>query len=1139
MKKLLSLLICAMIICLSLVLFSCDKECESHDFGEWIITVAPTCESAGEQKRTCKNCTETETKALEITLEHDYEVSGWIWSDDLSFAFLSLKCSTNSAHEKNISATLEEVAGDAPTCTANGKKYIRASASFEGTTYTESKEIEISALGHEYKNDGKCIRCESECPHKELDTKYLNLADYGYCPSFIGYTECKECKMQTLDTECLSYLCTLDKNGTCTTCGIKSNQTQVTSKSNCVEELSLSVKIFDDKNTYLDGSVVEQSPSHSDAISYYLDLREYSSCHNYFYVGACEDCGEILYVQEYEIFCNDGVMPEAESVTKLDGLTHNITTIDCDDCSLKIVIDKYTRLDGCNKTDVVELVIYDQNDTPITSFIDEEYAGGECDWDIKYLFTDEENKSCYDGVIMVGECKECHQKASYKSDYHNSFTEKYVDLTGCDDACPGAWILNRVCDACGLVIDMDYEYSCAMTPSAEVVNGVTVYTYACSSCPIKYSYSMATDENCHTVMTRDIFYGTTSLTSVIYEYTEHNLEESYNLLGATCKDGVEIVSECTACDYSESEIINECRGLIEEEYILNSYDSTISNELVLNVKYCPCGTCISSNIYEISLSDFTKTEEDGFEKYESQNGEVVFILKGTTKTDDCTAMKYIDITAKIAGVVLFEDYKYIEEASTSHDYENININIIDGNCKNGGYMAKACKNCDHYDVFPFNSHITDLIYSLDLDQSKGDNICNSHSLDIMACVCNRQIDLYGDYESLTLVEAGGVKEYSCSTCDYKLRIGEGKENKDGCVVLYYLTIEICNGNTPFYEKIFSYEEIEHTFTPTVEPGYAGNPTITARCTECNKSAISTIFNVRTQMASDGSYCYDYIFTAPKTATYSFYSVTGYDTEARLYMLVDNEYKLVASNDDDGINNNFLITYDLIEGETYALRAGDYDFDENIDISFVVAEGAVNICSDCYTSRHKIDFNSTGCLGRQILIDICVECLGISNFALIDDHSLVYNVIDSGECYHLSGNCSQCSYNTFAQIHNYTLSNSNNTFEFTPSVSGFYSFYSIGDHDTVLYIYEEDSLILVNDNSGVDNNFYLNCYLVEGVTYTLEFDCWDYIDSVEFDFVIQNYKPCEDFEHNSTPTVNDNVTYCPDCGSIISISKENN
>jgi len=64
----------------------------------------------------------------------------------------------------------------------------------------------------------------------------------------------------------------------------------------------------------------------------------------------------------------------------------------------------------------------------------------------------------------------------------------------------------------------------------------------------------------------------------------------------------------------------------------------------------------------------------------------------------------------------------------------------------------------------------------------------------------------------------------------------------------------------------------------------------------------------------------YVFTAPSTALYTFYTTDTLDTYGILYSA---NYALLVANDDGGASRNFQFSYNLVQGRTYYLEVSAY------------------------------------------------------------------------------------------------------------------------------------------------------------------------------------------------------------------------
>lgn len=103
--------------------------------------------------------TATESKTVDVqALGHEYE-SKFDWAEDGSSAKLTLTCKRGDDKQTvDAVVTKDEKNCVAPTCTEAGKNVFTATATYEGKEYTDTKEVEVPALGHHYV-DGVCDRC--------------------------------------------------------------------------------------------------------------------------------------------------------------------------------------------------------------------------------------------------------------------------------------------------------------------------------------------------------------------------------------------------------------------------------------------------------------------------------------------------------------------------------------------------------------------------------------------------------------------------------------------------------------------------------------------------------------------------------------------------------------------------------------------------------------------------------------------------------------------------------------------------------------------------------------------------------------------------------------------------------------------
>ena len=80
---------------------------------------------------------------------HKYGTPVFTWSDGYSTAEAAFTCENDKTHVETVKAAVTSKTTDA-TCTKVGKIVYTATVEFEGKTYTDSKKVEIPAIGHKY-----------------------------------------------------------------------------------------------------------------------------------------------------------------------------------------------------------------------------------------------------------------------------------------------------------------------------------------------------------------------------------------------------------------------------------------------------------------------------------------------------------------------------------------------------------------------------------------------------------------------------------------------------------------------------------------------------------------------------------------------------------------------------------------------------------------------------------------------------------------------------------------------------------------------------------------------------------------------------------------------------------------------------
>ena len=117
-------------------------------------TTDATCTKAGKTVNTAtvefEGKTYTDSKETEIkAIGHKYGTPVFTWSDDYSTAEATFTCENDKTHVKKVDAKIISETVDA-TCETAGKITYTASVEFNGKTYTDTKTVEIPAIGHKY-----------------------------------------------------------------------------------------------------------------------------------------------------------------------------------------------------------------------------------------------------------------------------------------------------------------------------------------------------------------------------------------------------------------------------------------------------------------------------------------------------------------------------------------------------------------------------------------------------------------------------------------------------------------------------------------------------------------------------------------------------------------------------------------------------------------------------------------------------------------------------------------------------------------------------------------------------------------------------------------------------------------------------
>ena len=96
----------------------------------------------------------TDTKEVTLpAINHKYALNEWQWAENKESASVKFVCENDANHEETIESIVTTDTTHA-TCTTDGKIVYTANAEFEGNKYTDTKEVTLEKLGHDYASQG-------------------------------------------------------------------------------------------------------------------------------------------------------------------------------------------------------------------------------------------------------------------------------------------------------------------------------------------------------------------------------------------------------------------------------------------------------------------------------------------------------------------------------------------------------------------------------------------------------------------------------------------------------------------------------------------------------------------------------------------------------------------------------------------------------------------------------------------------------------------------------------------------------------------------------------------------------------------------------------------------------------------------
>ena len=196
MKKILS--ICLLVLAVSVLLTACQY-LHVHQYGEWVVTEAATCDEKGTQTRTCP-CGEKESVTISPTGHEEKIIEGkaaTCTSPGLTDGKSCKNCGEILVEQEEIPALDHNIVTDsakAPTCTEDG---LTEGKHCDRCDYKVDQET-VAAPGHTAGDEADCLNaqictvCKTQLSPAKGHTEVIDEAKAPTCIE-IGLTEGKHC----------------------------------------------------------------------------------------------------------------------------------------------------------------------------------------------------------------------------------------------------------------------------------------------------------------------------------------------------------------------------------------------------------------------------------------------------------------------------------------------------------------------------------------------------------------------------------------------------------------------------------------------------------------------------------------------------------------------------------------------------------------------------------------------------------------------------------------------------------------------------------------------------------------------------------------------------------------------------------
>ncbi len=407
-------------------------------------------------------------------------------------------------------------------------------------------------------------------------------------------------------------------------------------------------------------------------------------------------------------------------------------------------------------------------------------------------------ESCEDGVIVSVICTRCGESDVYETNGHEIFERTEIDLS--EYGLCGGMVYAYSCP-CGEDSGFDYEnWGCEWRWN-EALSGENYSVYQCRNCGGTWTEESVRGEqlaNCRYEVTVVNTFAVEGKEPLVFVRTgigvEHDWQETVELLGSSCEDGVRIERRCTKCGQSDFWETNYHERLQVEECDLSQYGMCGD---VLRVEHCACGQ--ESIIDWVALNCKWEFVEEGYgycvhrcavcqvyEKYAETVGEKVgacgreYIYTYTYYLED--------------GTVLFTVSSNRVETSHRNIYE---LTLMEGatSCEEGYWIKRICLDCGEKSEWEdWSHHATYIVQRETISQGQ---LCGDVDRVTRVCACGQVTETDLDW-------LGGECWFDYVGYDDDLKCNICVCNRCGVERREFLSKKQVEGSTCQYEESTTY-----------------------------------------------------------------------------------------------------------------------------------------------------------------------------------------------------------------------------------------------------------------------------------------------------------------------------------------------